>query len=417
MNSTEKYLAKYAEPEAALLAGLPARFTHCVCIPAYDESLVFIQRTLEFLANQPATLAVIVLNRPDANDALSAHNADARSFLQQRTQCNWRNRNLSLHTLASDSINNHSAVLLVDRFDLGDPIPHQQGVGLARKISADIALQLIYRQLIRSHWIYSTDADTVLPNNYFQLPMPDAKQDVAAFVLGYRHITGGDSAIDRATQIYETRLRAYVSGLAYAGSPYAFNTVGSTLCIDAHHYAMVRGFPKRAAGEDFYLLNKLRKTGRIIELAQPIVDIKSRISNRTPFGTGTAVADILNYDNVEDAAIFYHPQLFELLKTLLQGFDEIAAGFDASTKITIQWRLVYDMQASIILALQAMDFDNAIAHCVANSRDQQQFSRHLQHWFDGFRTLKWLHHIRGESGLHNISLLEYQALHAAQLAY
>ena len=69
--------------------------------------------------------------------------------------------------------------------------------------------------------------------------MPDAKQDVAAFVLGYRHITGGDSAIDRATQIYETRLRAYVSGLAYAGSPYAFNTVGSTLCIDAHHYALV----------------------------------------------------------------------------------------------------------------------------------------------------------------------------------
>ena len=47
--------------------------------------------------------------------------------------------------------------------------------------------------------------------------------------------------------------------MKYARSPYAFHTIGSTMAVSANHYAKVRGFPKREAGEDFYLLNKLAK--------------------------------------------------------------------------------------------------------------------------------------------------------------
>ena len=48
-------------------------------------------------------------------------------------------------------------------------------------------------------------------------------------------------------------------GLGFAGSPYAYHSVGSTLAVRAEAYAIVRGVPKRAAGEDFYLLDKLAK--------------------------------------------------------------------------------------------------------------------------------------------------------------
>ena len=68
-------------------------------------------------------------------------------------------------------------------------------------------------------------------------------------------------AIDQATVMYEISLRYYVLGLAAARSSYAYQSIGSTLCVDAPAYLSVRGFPKRAVGEDFYLLDKLAKVG------------------------------------------------------------------------------------------------------------------------------------------------------------
>ncbi len=69
-----------------------------------------------------------------------------------------------------------------------------------------------------------------------------------------------------ATQLYELSLRYYVAGMKFARSPYAFHTIGSSMAVSPVHYARVRGFPKREAGEDFYLLNKLAKLGSVLEL-------------------------------------------------------------------------------------------------------------------------------------------------------
>ncbi|MDG1937631.1 MAG: hypothetical protein P8I62_02080 [Pseudomonadales bacterium] len=166
MSVIEKYLSQYAEPEAQQLDGLTGQYQHCVCIPAYNEEPKFIERLVAFINRQSATLAIIVLNRPDEttdnknNDALENHACKKR--LTQQLSMSWQHNNLQFHCAE-----NQSAVLLVDRFDAGALIPYKQGVGLARKIAADIALQLIERQQITSPWIYSTDADVVLPDNYF----------------------------------------------------------------------------------------------------------------------------------------------------------------------------------------------------------------------------------------------------------
>ena len=122
----------------------------------------------------------------------------------------------------------------------------------------------------------------------------------------------------RHTQLYEYSLRYYVAGLSYAGSPYAFHTIGSTLAVNAVHYARVRGFPRRQAGEDFYLLNKLAKVGSVRQLSaetdcEPI-DIAARRSDRVPFGTGAAVGKLMELENPATEFLLYHPAVFGLLR-------------------------------------------------------------------------------------------------------
>ncbi len=94
----------------------------------------------------------------------------------------------------------------------------------------------------------------------------------------------------------------------------------------------MRGFPKREAGEDFYLLNKLAKVGTVLELAEgpdnEAIRIESRRSDRVPFGTGAAVNRITALADPLGEFRFYDPSVFELLKAVAAGpaFD-LAVGF------------------------------------------------------------------------------------------
>ena len=434
MSATQKilsrYLNQYAEPEAGQLKDLTDQFRHCVCIPAYNEAPSFIHRLLTFINQQTATLAIIVLNRPDNSDHAENANSDSanqnfacQQALTKELAIHWQHQNIQLHRAL-----NQSAILLVDRFNNGPAIAAKQGVGMARKIAADIALQLIYQQQISEPWIYSTDADVILPDNYFDRSgnfieqglnkSQDTDQvlpkNIAAYILDYQHIATSDQAINSATRLYEQRLNAYVDGLIFAGSPYAFQTLGSTLCIHASHYAMVRGFPKRAAGEDFYLLNKLRKTGLIVSLQTPTIQIESRISHRTPFGTGSSVDDILANDNPQQAAIFYQPQLFVILRDTLQWLGKLSHNHLAIQKES-DWQKNINTDSEwsdenktiIIQALTAIDFNSGFTHALNNSRDASQFTRQMDAWFDGFKTLKYLHALRDKNNLNNLSEQRY----------
>lgn len=469
MSPMAQYLSLYAETEVNELTGFAGQYEHCVCIPAYNEAPAFIYRTLEFLACQPGTLAIIVLNRPVSassqqlgGEQVNCENTACKQVLEQQATSVWQSKHLQLFSLQADPATkqsaNNSAVLLVDRFDKGEAIAVKQGVGLARKIATDIALKLISQKIITSPWIYSTDADVTLPDNYFVLAesntdsslqnTPASGQVISAYVLAYQHVASGDEAIDQATQHYEKRLRAYVDGLAYAGSDYAFHTIGSTLCVHAEHYARVRGMPKRAAGEDFYLLNKLRKTGLVVELTQPVVQITSRISHRTAFGTGTAVDDMLTSiehqnTSIQDTAIFYHPYLFVMLREILAWMENLADQLAVSKQLSgsglIDWQLYLNNPHTVnklltqdqsntvthlkihrpmmIQALLAIDFESGLKHCLNNSKNSNHFKRHMYQWLDAFKTLKLLHALRdikdpANNGkpYGNLSLKEYQAV-------
>ena len=117
--------------------------------------------------------------------------------------------------------------------------------------------------------------------------------------------------------LYEISLYYYVNRLKHANSPYAFHTVGSTIAVNAKDYALVRGTPKRLAGEDFYLLNKLAKTGLVLSSSSAPIELDARVSHRTPFGTGSSIDRIQRLSNPIEENLYYQPAIFELLKALL----------------------------------------------------------------------------------------------------
>ena len=158
------------------------------------------------------------------------------------------------------------------------------------------------------------------PDDHFDLGDVEGRSDVAAAVFPFRHEPSPDPHVTRATALYELSLRYYVAGLAWAGSPYAFHTLGSIFAVTTDAYAAVRGFPRRDAAEDFYLLNKAAKIGNVARVASAPVRIRSRVSDRTPFGTGASVGRA----TMTTERVFYAPECFVGLRSVLESLSSLA---------------------------------------------------------------------------------------------
>jgi hypothetical protein len=378
MSAIRKYFQHYAEPETNTLATFPdtQHYQHCVVIPAYDEDLDFIARLdqTDGLLIKNNALAIIIINQPDTqlscekNDALWRH-------IQQTMQPLWSQNNL--HLMQSDT-GDH---LIIDRFQ-SNRIPVKQGVGLARKIGSDVAAYLINKKICVSPWIHSTDADAYLPSDYF-CSSSEFESQYSAFIYGFHHHSN-DSNISKATQLYETSLRYYVSGLEWARSPYAFHTIGSLLAVHYNYYCQCRGFPKRSGGEDFYLLNKLSKLG-FIGQTNTTVFLEPRLSHRVPFGTGPAVEKIISQPKI--IKLDYHPDVFNLLKEFIETAEHIINSNQDFDQINQQTSEV------ILAALHSLGIKKLIAHLKQTNTNEQKIN-HFHDWFDAFRTLKFIHYLR-----------------------
>jgi hypothetical protein len=406
----DKYLSLYAEPETGGLEGLPERepWANVVVIPACNESASFLRPPP---ASSGRSLMVLVINEPlTASYRVSSANQALADELFSRFDLLWQpaaglsGQNLSLLRDPEWP----QDILLVDRYSEGRQVPGKGGVGLARKIGADLATCLIHKERIDSSWIHCTDADVKLPDTYFTSArqVKNTPDGPAALVYPYHHCDRPAHAESRevvqATQLYELSLRYYVAGMKFAGSPYAFHTIGSTMAVNALHYAKVRGFPKREAGEDFYLLNKLAKVGSVLELDSckdclPI-EIESRRSDRVPFGTGAAVGKMMNLGDPVADYRFYDPAVFELLGAWLQSLPVIwhSKSSDVTSNILAE-RAGHDKNTQLQVlqtSLEKIKTEQALEHAFRQSRTLEQFTRHMHTWFDAFRTLKLIHILR-----------------------
>jgi hypothetical protein len=379
----QRYLHSYAEPIVRELETvretLQATYAQVLVIPIHDEPLDCLTRVLP--ANVPHSLIIGVINAAEDHDSEVIQRT--RSFLAQYCV---QETDASLWAIP---LNATSTLLIVDGCTPGRQLPAKQGVGLARKMGGDLALACISQHIVESCWIHYTDADASLPDGYFEAVPTDpiSLRTVAVLLYPFTHEPPHVNILQ-----YEISLRYYATQLARAGSPYAFHTIGSLLTINAHHYATVRGFPKRKAAEDFYMLNKLAKVGKVVQLKSPVITLSSRLSDRVPFGTGAAMKQLA----IQPDWKFYPPEIFEYLRQWLGLFDRVWCDRTVilSHGFTPWWQAQPDCQPVTLHALLSLGIEKILPQAYQQSKDLAHFKTFLHTWFDAFRTLKFVHYLR-----------------------
>lgn len=397
-----QYLSRHAEPEAAAAGGIEGSFGHVLVIPAYGEG----QSLFDTLGSAPKgprgdTLIVVVFNaRADSPERVHEANRASRARLHEAAKSS---REIGGSPPVSALAYPYGTVAVIDRALPRHFLPEGQGVGLARKIGNDLALALHAAGRIASPWIHNTDADTLLANDYFDQTEPIAADGNAAALYFFEHRFSDDEGLALAARLYEISLRYYTLGLAWARSPYAYEAMGSCIAIRPEAYAAVRGFPRKNAAEDFYVLDKLAKVGSIVRLAGTPLLLEGRLSDRVPFGTGKALSDLVSKKKALSGFQLYHPAVFGHLAAWLRLLDAVAdAGGRMEAALEELPRGSPFFKTELLLAsLEKMGAFPAMREAIARSADAATMRRHFHTWFDAFRTLKLVHALR-DGGLPSI---------------
>ena len=394
----DKYLQKYAVslPRPLLTASVTG-VACAVVIPALAESSSLF-RTLAGIAGNPSeelakTLVLCVVNNHRPPIAAKEEIRDNQLTLDILKEL-IGGRTLSL--AHADELNHDleriagSGLRLscIDASSPGVEIPDQDGgVGTARKIGMDAALGLLDGRGPGGGVISCLDADTVVEENYLSAVCNHfSDTNNSASVVRYAHQRPADLELLSAICCYEIYLRAYVIGLSFAGSLYAFHAIGSTMACTAQAYVDVRGMNRRTAAEDFHFLNKLAKIGSIGVIETTTVFPSPRPSERVSFGTGRRVLRFMTGGT--DEYRLYDPRIFEILREWLAGME--ANPDRGSEAIMAAARKIHpDLKAYLDLSRFAIDWPVIRRNCP----DAEHLRRQFHVWFDGLKTLRLVHHL------------------------
>ena len=276
--------------------------------------------------------------------------------------------------------NNEKAFLIPIYID--DLDPKHAGVGWARKLGMDLALER-FKSIKSNGIIVGLDADTVVASNYFlEIDSFFQNNKIQAVSIHFEHpIKGNKYSGFHYHQIinYELHLRYYKNALSFVGVPYAFHTIGSAFALRASAYARQGGMNRRKAGEDFYFINKLIKGEKFGEIINTYVKPSPRMSNRVPFGTGRAILEAFN--NKKDLSLTYNFKSFEVLK---EWVDNIK-----------RERFIYDEFPKLIKDyLSREDWDVLHEMFINNSQSNENYLKLFFKKFDAFWVLKFIHFLR-----------------------
>lgn len=393
-----KYFARYAEPEAKLSGELSERYLAALVVPVCGEAPSLLDGFRVALSRaRGRVLMVLVVNATDA--ASRAIHTENQRLLSHLGVLFPEARAISKEGVTARAWLAHAEqhdLLWLDRASPAARLPPREGVGLARKLGGDLAAALWARGQLQCPLVASSDADVTLPSDYFdRLTEPVAESPAsAAWLWPYRHEPGGDAALDAATVLYEISLRYYVLGLASAGSCYAYQSVGSTLCVAAPAYLSVRGVPKREAAEDFHLLDKLAKVGPLRRPGVTPVGIRARASERVPFGTGRRSREIAEELAGGRDFHLYSPRIFAALGAVLEGLSEFAQSGDVASVEGAVQRHVPELAQPVSQVLQELGAPGTLASAASQAPIGPVLLRRIHTWFDSLRTLRFVHRLR-----------------------
>jgi len=360
MKALRKYLELYADPTAPG----PFPFTpveYGVLVPCYGEKVEVLDQLQNWRKFSESFLIVFIIN--EACDSESWAKESNRDLIAQLKKYKITNE-------GHDFYGNYEGVK-IKVLDRTQERSLSQGVGEARKIGADYLLKLHSQGFIQSEFIFSTDADVTPPLNYFKSSQ-FFEPKLSALHFNFEHWVDADAHLPTMAE-YEFSLRYYAWGLRAAGSAYCYPSIGSCLVIHLDAYVKSRGFPQKKAGEDFYLLNKLRKLGPLRYLPQLPLKIQARAQVRTPFGTSAALKK-------EERFLFYSPEVFLRLKDFLSRCEEALIAEQNFSSLQELWPDEAGMP----------DLRRHWPDLLKSSTDPLTKILHFHTWFDGFKTLRFI---------------------------
>jgi len=381
--SVEGYLQNYAEPEVSLASSLSGTWKHAVVVPCCDEfdGIGPLLASLDQAALQAggASLVVMVVNGRETA-AEKVHDTNRRL----------------LESVGGSGLQKHSSTLDIFVIDRASPslrLPSSQGVGLARKIGCDLVTALHHGGKVASRWIWTTDGDVEVPEDYFTSIAEDS--NAIAFNLPFVHVElPSQPRAAAAIRLYDLSLRYYVEGLRFAGSPYAYHSIGSAMVVRSDAYAKVRGFPRRQAAEDFHLLSKLAKVGEVASGSGEPLRVLGRVSDRVPFGTGAAVSRLVEEDDPEASFLLYDPRSFAELGIWLRALD----GFSQHRELDELWKEIRSNSSLRVEVIEqvstALKVPAALHRAAGASSRDLVVARHLSTWFDALKPLRFIHLLR-----------------------
>ncbi|MDO9511248.1 MAG: hypothetical protein Q7J34_05790 [Bacteroidales bacterium] len=190
------------------------------------------------------------------------------------------------------------------------------GVGWARKVCLDEASSMAYPSDI----LLSMDADTEYPKDYITKVVHGFSMHPQALgmAIPYYHKQTPNEEANKAILRYEIYMRYFAVNMLRTGQYYAFTAIGSAMACTGKAYKKIRGLTPHKSGEDFYFLQKLRKSGSIIIWADTLAWPAARFSDRVFFGTGPAM--IKGSSGNWDSYPIYPARFFDEVATTIQLF-------------------------------------------------------------------------------------------------
>lgn len=377
------YLNKYGFRPPSISAAPHADLGMIVVIPCFNEPdlLPSLNALLTCMPTNKPVEVIVVLNS-------GLHHSEAIKAQNQETE-----------VLASAWMKKHSSAEKQFHIIHHNDLPKKHaGVGLARKIGMDEAVHR-FHLLDRDGLIVCFDADSLCTENYLiEIEKHfNAHPKTPGCSIHYEHPIEGDTysqEIYKGIINYELHLRYYNQAMKYAGLPYAYHTVGSSMAVRSSAYQKQGGMNKRKAGEDFYFIHKIIALGNFTELKSAAVIPSPRISDRVPFGTGKAIGDWIETGNqTYDTYAFKSFEIIKAFVTIapkLRTLDLDAAGI-----------MLDEADKELLKSFLAeQKFDEALAEVRSNAKTPEAFLKRFFRWFDAFKILKIVHFFR-DNGIEN----------------
>jgi len=359
-----------------------------IVVPAIAEFENLETLLTSLVNNKPdyfsSTLVIFVINnKPTDSKEVKESNKKSlkllRSIIRQKDIDN---------PLVRKVIDSGLDIALIDASSKGNEFSEKDsGVGLARKTGLDLALTAFDYSIEKKIMIW-LDADCKVDKNYLNTVVDEFNnKNLFAATINFSHDVSGTGELTEAIIPYEIFLRYYVIGLKYAKSPYAFHTIGSTIAIDHNAYVKAGGMNKKKAAEDFYFLQKVAKNYKVNTIVSTTVYPSSRHSWRVPFGTGRSITRFLS--NNRNEFLLNDPIVFDVLKKWLILFND-KNNNDTNYLMNEAGKINKELKIFLIQRKFPEQWDRILK----NSKNSRQLQYQKQNWFDGFKSLKLVHHLR-----------------------